>query len=350
MVASFLALGNERIINRYCHLNPSVSAVALTKLLSTPPRYFRWSGADLFNVTTTKGKRAMIIVETNSCPSGQKSMPMASASNDDNDDGYHVLMRTSFKTMIEEREAAKGLPPLPAGGLAVIYDKNPMEARGYAAAMADVFKEPVYLAELYTRDKDPDPPVQWRDDVMHVRDAAGEWHPIRASFRYVTQRPWDRIPLSSRTLMLNSIISCLAGGRNKMAADKAYEMLNNELCDTGLEVRTPLTIRDVSKSEVPIWIKSMGGTACVKVPYSNAGQGVYTITSPEELSNFMATDGRYDKYIVQSLVGGPTWSSVQRGSAYYHAGTMPNKKKQTFVSDLRCMVSATKEGENPLQK
>lgn len=105
-----------------------------------------------------------------------------------------------------------------------------------------------------------------------------------------------------------------------MAADKAYEFLNNELADTGLEVRTPETIRDVSKSEIPIWVKSMGGHAVVKVPYSNAGQGVYTITSPEELAAFMAEESRYDKYIVQSLVGNSTWSSVQRGGAFFHTG------------------------------
>jgi hypothetical protein len=319
MVQSFLSLGNERIIERFCHLNPSVSMIALTKLLSTPPRFFRWSGADLFNVTNQKGKRQMIVVETNSCPSGQKSMPMIN--NDDNEDGYHILMRSSFKTMLDEREASEF--KLPQGGLAVIYDKNPMEAGGYAAAMADVFKEPVYLAELYVREKDPDPPVKWIADVMHVRDAAGAWIPIRACFRYVTQRPWDRIPMSSKTLILNSILSCLAGGRNKMAADKAYEFLNNELADTGLEIRTPETIRDVSKNEIPIWVKSMGGHAVVKVPYSNAGQGVYTITGPEELAAFMAEDQRYNKYIVQSLVGASTWSSVQRGGAFFHAGTIP---------------------------
>ena len=183
--------------------------VALTKLLTTPPRHFRWSGADLFNVTNQKGKRQMILIETNSCPSGQKSMPMVN--NDNEEDGYHVLMRTSFKTMLEEREAAdsESAAKLPAGGLAVIYDKNPMEAKGYAAAMADVFKEPVYLAELYTKDKDADPPVQWRHDVMHVRDQQGLWLPVRAAFRYVTQTPWDRIPMSSKTLILNSVTHSL---------------------------------------------------------------------------------------------------------------------------------------------
>jgi len=387
LVASFLSLGNERIIQRYCHLNPAVSPATLRKLLSTPPRYFRWSGADLFHVTNRRGRRQMIVVETNSCPSGQKSMPMASGSNEDNDDGYHVLMRGAFKAVLDEREAAASAgqaAALPAGGLAVVFDKNPMEARGYATAMADVFREPVHLVELYTREKDSDPPVEWREDIMHVRDEEGIWHPIRAAFRYVTQRPWDRIPLSSRTLVLNSIISCLAGGRNKMAADKAYELLNDELCDSGLEIRTPLTIRDVRKAEVPQLLHSMGGRGVVKVPYSNAGQGVYTITSPAELAAFMgASSSRYDKYIVQALVGGPTWGGEQQGAAavlhrggskhagdasspsgegegargaahhpngmeWKHVGTVPNKKLQTFVSDLRCMVSATKDGFQPL--
>lgn len=41
---------------------------------------FTKTGSDLFNVTTASGHRQMIIVETNSCPSGQKSMPLLSES------------------------------------------------------------------------------------------------------------------------------------------------------------------------------------------------------------------------------------------------------------------------------
>jgi len=46
--------------------------------------------------------------------------------------------------------------------------------------------------------------------------------------------------------------------------------------------------------------------------------------------------------------GNSTWSSRQRGEALYHTGTIPDKKKETFVSDLRCMVSATQKGFQPL--
>ena len=188
--------------------------------------------------------------------------------------------------------------------LAAWLGQNDVEASGYAAAMVDVFNEPVYLAELYVHDANP--PVVWRDGVMHVRDEQGDWQPIRAAFRYVTQKPWQRIPLHSRTLILNPIVACLAGGRNKMIADKAYEFFNRELNQSscGLQIRTPETVRDVSKSEIPLWLKSMGGHAVIKIPYSNAGQGVYTITNQSELDAFMAEEHHYDKFIVQSLVSG----------------------------------------------
>ena len=92
-----------------------------------------------------------------------------------------------------------------------------------------------------------------------------------------------------------------------MMAARAYEFLNAELIDSGLQIRIPETIRNVTKSEIPLWLDSMGGHAVLKVPYSNAGQGVYTITNKDELKAFMDTDHFYDKFIVQSLVGNASW-------------------------------------------
>ena len=45
-------------------------APALSALLRTPPRHFRWAGCDLF---VCGPRRRTVVVETNSCPSGQKS-------------------------------------------------------------------------------------------------------------------------------------------------------------------------------------------------------------------------------------------------------------------------------------
>ncbi len=126
------------MIERYVHLNPLCDKVVLKKLLSSTPKHFRWGGADLFKVATADGKRVMVVIETNSCPSGQKSMPGTSTSVSQ---GYYDLITTSFKPLASNQN-------LPKGGLAVVYDKNEMEASGYAAAMADVMGEKVIFNRL----------------------------------------------------------------------------------------------------------------------------------------------------------------------------------------------------------
>lgn len=338
LVSFFLNLKKERIIKRYCHLHPKVKAEYLDQILSYKPRHFVWAGADLMHVTNEDGKRQMVVIENNSCPSGQKSMPLLDETQEQG--GYRLLMERTIKPIL------KGKKRNVAGGLAVIYDKNPIEAVGYAHAMADVFDSPVHCVTFDQYDKDPN--VKFKDGVLYVRDAQGAWHPIRAAFRYLTQRPWNRLPVQSKTHIFNSTVACLAGGRNKMMASKAYDLYNSELREMGLEILTPETIWDVSKAEIPLWVQKMGGQAVVKNPYSNAGQGVYTIVNQEELDAFMKQEFHYERFIVQSLIGNYNWSSISSKGKFYHVGTVPNDKGNTYVTDTRVMVSATASGIRPL--
>ncbi len=337
MVSFFLNLEQERVINRYCHLHPMVNAEVLGELLNYRCSYFLWAGADLLNVTSAGGKRQMVVIENNSCPSGQKSMPLV----DDNQEqgSYRWLVERTFKPLVKKRGHA-------GGALAVVYDKNPMEASGYASVIADVFKEEVFLVSYHQHENDP--AVRFAAGVMEVRGPEGRWHPIRAAFRYLTQRPWNRLPIQTRTRILNPVIACLAGGRNKMVAAKAYDIFNAELQASGLKINTPETIWDVSKNEIPLWVSKMGGQAVIKVPYSNAGQGVFTIVTPQELEHFMGLSFPYDRFIVQSLIGNYHWSSIGSSGRLYHVGTIPNTKGKTFVADLRMMVSSTEQGIRPL--
>ena len=337
MVSFFFNLTKERIASRYCHLNPMVDADFLIEVLSYRPKYFLWAGADLFNVTTAKGNRKMVVIENNSCPSGQKSMPVLQ----DHDDygGYYVLMEQAFRSAMKNRR-------LPKGELAVIYDKNPMEASGYAAAMADLFQEPVRLI-YYAKDTVGES-VRSREGLLEYLDESGEWKPLRAVFRYLTQKPWNRLPVNAKTFIFNPVVACLAGGRNKMMAAKAYDFYNAELQDSGLRIVTPETIWDVGKSEVPLWVSRMGGQAVVKNPYSNAGQGVYTIVNEEELEKFMALESEYDLFIVQSLIGNYQWSSSTQEGKFYHVGTLPNRRCESFAADLRMMICTTPQGFRPL--
>ena len=338
MVHFFLNLGQERIITRYCHMHPTVNREKLTELLNYKCKYFLWSGADLLNVTSAGGKRQMVVIENNSCPSGQKSMPLLE---DNKEQGsYRLLIERTFKPYL------KNLRHNIKGALAVIYDKNPMEVSGYAEVIADVMEEPVYYISFDKNDKNPG--VRFEDGIMHVRDENNQWVAIRAAFRYLTQKPWNRLPLHTKTRILNPTIACLCGGRNKMVAAKAYDIFNAEIQPFGLKIITPETIWDVSKYEVPLWVKKMGGQAVVKVPYSNAGQGVYTIVTEDELDRFMELDFEYDRFIVQSLIGNYHWSSNTTAGKLYHVGTIPNSKGETYVADIRMMVSATEEGIKPL--
>ncbi len=338
LIKHLLELGNERIVTRYCHLHPEVDEDAIRGLLSTPTRYFRWGGSDLIHVTTEAGIRQVVIVETNSCPSGQKSMPRLYEAQEES--GYLTVLRDSFLYALQRRKS------LPKGGLAVIYDKNHMENSGYAASLASLLDENVHLVPYFQHDTDP--PARFTSErVLEIRQD-DEWVPIRAAFRYVTQRPWNRIPPLAKSMIFNPVVVCLAGGRNKLVAAKAYDLFNAKHLTSGLRINTPETIWDVSKQEVPLWVERMGGIAVVKVPYSNAGQGVYTIANAAELEAFMALDHGYDNFIVQALIGNAKWSSRSQLGRLFHVGTMPDKRMNLYVADLRFMVLAGEKGFQPV--
>jgi hypothetical protein len=337
LVKYFMSLNLEQIVARYVHMKPTVRPEFLKALLTRKPHSFRWGGADLFYTTDLKGTRSMIIVETNSCPSGQKSFPYVEDSEVRN--GYYELLK---KTFIPAMKLAAEAGTLPEGGLAVLYDKNPVETHGYAITLAQLAKETVYCVKCSQNDSDP--PFRWTENgtILQVRDENGTWHPIRAAFRYVTQKPWNRLPVPSankvRTFILNPTSVCLAGGRNKLMADKAYEFFNLRHSGDHVQIKTPSTIRDLYKNEIPLYIKAWGGIGVVKVPYSNAGQGVYCILNQRDLEEFMNEETNYDQFIVQQLVGNAGWSSRVQENAYYHLGLVPDSKNRIFCADLRMML------------
>ena len=106
MINFFMNLEQYRLINRYCHLHPKVEAAALRELLNYRCQYFQWAGADLLNVTSAGGKRQMVVIENNSCPSGQKSMPLL----DDNQEqgSYRWLVERTFLPYVRRRGAIPG--------------------------------------------------------------------------------------------------------------------------------------------------------------------------------------------------------------------------------------------------
>lgn len=338
LVRAFFRIANNpsMLVNRYCHLHPEADREFLQKLLQYTPKYFHWAGADLFPVATNQGVRRMVIIETNSCPSGQKSFPLIDDGNEMG--GYRTVIEECFLPLVKKRRFQEGK-------LAVLFDKNEMESRGYASTIAELSGEDVYLINFKNNSENKH--LKWKNGILHVIIDKEEI-PIRAVFKYVTQKPWNRVPIKSKTLIFNNILACLAGGRNKLMASKAYDFFNATNRDKGFKINTPVTKWDIEKEEVPLWVERMGGVAVVKVPYSNAGQGVFTITSQKELDEFMEKNFDYDLFIVQSLIGNYTWSSTLEDNKYFHIGTIPDKKNNIFVADLRMMICRGTKGFKPL--
>lgn len=335
LVAYFLNLTNYQILERYKRLHPSVDGAQLEQVLHYEPKYFKWAGTDLMHVINHEGKRKLVVIETNSCPSGQKSMPLPSYSIESG--GYFKLMQHTFQRAVSDHQEE--------GALALIYDKNPMENVGYACAMADVFGEPVYLAEYKGADAEA---VKFMDDKLHIIGEDGAWVPIRAAFRYVTQHPWDRIPKASKTLLLNPIEACLAGGRNKARAFEAYSAFNEQVGEAGLRINTPTTYTDVALDQLKQYFDKLCGRMVIKVPDSNAGQGVYTVTSSREFDKVYQILAKrpQDRYLLQELI--LSNFDPELPDAYYHVGTLPDLKGRSYAFDARMMIHSTSEGMRPL--
>eukprot|EP00475_Leptophrys_vorax_P018379 TRINITY_DN2510_c0_g1_i1.p1 TRINITY_DN2510_c0_g1~~TRINITY_DN2510_c0_g1_i1.p1 ORF type:complete len:178 (-),score=57.52 TRINITY_DN2510_c0_g1_i1:146-679(-) len=62
----------------------------------------------------------------------------------------------------------------------------------------------------------------------------------------------------------------------------------------------------------------------------------------------MSEKHHYDKFIVQSLVGNSKWSSMTRTGKFYHVGTVPDRKNETYVADIRMMVGGSDKGFIPI--
>jgi hypothetical protein len=330
LVSSFFRMSVDRLVSRYCHLHPYTQRETLKEILTTPPRYLRWSGSDVFNVSTEEGVKQKLIVETNSCPSGQKSFPLLDEHLEEG--GYGRLIERTFLPLVSKTIKKSSRD----GVIAVLYDKNVMESSGYAQVLANRTNRPVHFIEC--KRSDPFAHLELVDRELFAK-VDGERRPVICAFRYVTQRPWTRLPFNLKTPILNPVVACLAGGRNKTSAAKAYEMFNGTYRSKGLEILTPQSFTNVRKEEVPLLLAQLGGKAVVKVPYLNAGQGIHTIVSDDELDAFMALDHPYDEFIVQQLVGNFRWSSTGHRGKVFNIGTVPDKKERIFAFDMRMMVA-----------
>ncbi|CAF0716550.1 unnamed protein product [Brachionus calyciflorus] len=334
--SNFFNLDNEQILIRYSRLKPFVDIEYLRKILNYKCKFYTWGGCDLFKVIDKYGNNQMILIESNTCASGIKSTPLI---NPEDKFGSYRKLVDNFYGIFKKSDSS-------LGDLAVIYDQNLLEASGYCSCLAEVSNEKVWLIQYLDNSTN----VKWLNGVMFLCDENSTWHSIRACIRLITQQPWKKIPLNTKTLIVNPIITCLAGGRNKNIASYAYKLFNNEQIknSTNLYIKEPYSLINVSKKEIPFIFENdvnLNKKCVIKVPYDNSGQGVYTIINEFELEEFMSVDHNYEKFVVQSLCGDFNWSSGE----YFHLGTLPDRKNnEIYAFDVRMLVISNENGFSPV--
>ena len=285
------------------------------KLLQSKVQYMPWSGSDILNVQDLQGKKHKVILETNSCPSGAKDLPSADFTTI-NDSAYAKILQATLLPKIKDEKS----------DLAVIWDKNKVETRNYAQVLANLTQRDVHYVPLFNQTDMQD--LNFNPHTLGFNDEK-----IAGAFRYVTQGPWKRISVNTSTPMTNPIIACLAGGRNKLLAAKAYEQFNKK--DSDLKISLPYTSSELSKEEVIKTLKEWE-YGVVKLPYSNAGQGVFTITSEKDLKDFRERVDNDKTLILQQLIGYGDIRSNGKMTPLTHIGSLVDGKR--YATDIRMMV------------
>uniref|UniRef100_A0A5S6QY74 ATP-grasp domain-containing protein n=1 Tax=Trichuris muris TaxID=70415 RepID=A0A5S6QY74_TRIMR len=340
-VRRLLYASNEELATHYCTMHPQADRLELLRVMNTSSKWYRWAGADLIRTVNLENQERMVVIEMNSCPSGNKSVPFV----DWGYEGYRRVMENAFVPILISDKT------LPSGSLAVLYDvmKQRKESYAYALMLAKLTKEQVYLVNVGFQPQLPDY-MRWSPEgVCQLEVKPGEWLDVRALFRYVTRKPWLKLPLLSKTMIMNPVIACLAGGRNKLVAAKAYKQFNEIHAGAGLKINVPYTLTDVTKKGIMEHAEEMNHQMVVKVPYSNCGVGVYTITCKEELQRFFDAGHTYDKYIVQSIISHPSWKRSGCPNQLFHIGCCPQfEPNNRYVADLRFMITAGPNGWMPV--
>ena len=100
LVASFFALGNERIIARYVHLNPQVNEDKLREVLAYKPRYFSWAGKSTGPLERGEGNRSSFL-QTFPFPRIPSSLVNTALANRSHVNFSHAYMRIPYRSLVK---------------------------------------------------------------------------------------------------------------------------------------------------------------------------------------------------------------------------------------------------------
>ena len=156
----------------------------------------------MFPVLDDNGRKKMLVLEVNSRPHNMNVPPLQ---------GYPI---SSYRMTLDLLLRLVRLNPhrqsVGDGDVAIMYDSLDTAGRfAQFAAMEGQGRYRVWYVHCPPPPVDIDAYVKWVDGVLFVREPGeegeGHWHRTGACLRWLGEMPWLRIPLTTKTVVLNEI-------------------------------------------------------------------------------------------------------------------------------------------------
>ncbi|HYW52973.1 MAG TPA: hypothetical protein VE826_03335 [Dongiaceae bacterium] len=314
-----LASTHDELVAAYAAQHGPAGRAALTELLAGSAAAFFLSGVDLM-VIEDGTRRRFVVIEVNSAPGFAYCTPGA--------DAWELAYERTIDLLLGHA------PPAAHGGLALLTEsKVPVETEGFRRCLERRLGRAIAVlgpAELRAAERF----VTERGTVL-----AHGGREISGGLRYLHHLPWELLPPSAAGTFVNGTGVDLCGGRDKVAAQLAFERFTAAFGPRGLRVNAPPGSVVRSAEELEAVLARLGEHVVRKARHGNSGIGVDFLRGDEE-------DARRPPppypYLVQEMLL-PRGAAVN--GAHLAAATAGGRP---YAYDLRVVVGGFPGGYRPL--
>lgn len=219
-VREVLASSHAALVSAWLRAKPGCDPHQLTTLLGVGAQEFRLSGVDLMPMRSSDGSLTFRVLELNSAPGFAYCMP-----------GLDAWTHAYVPTI---RALAEGLDETDLAGLALLTEsKIPVETDGFGLCLERFTGRPAWVLgppEIEQAEQAP------TDGGVRMRIGSRE---VRGGLRYLHAKPWMRLPPTAVGHFRNGTAIDLKGGRDKVAAHRAFAAFEAAMAPAGLRIDTP---------------------------------------------------------------------------------------------------------------
>jgi hypothetical protein len=319
-VRDLLHCSPDALVAAYLNVNQQADASALRKLIAEGASDFRMSGVDLMPMRHADGRIHFCVLEINSAPGFAYCTPGV--------DAWNYAYKPCIAALLD------AIPKHEWQAVALLTEsKIAVETSGFTLCLQATTGHPHWLIV---------PPELERAERQRCESGTlliVDGRPLRGGLRYLHLKPWRWLPPDAQGHFLNGTAIDLRGGRNKVAAQRAFDTFNSEWISHGIKIIMPKSYVVENSDDLERVISILDGWAVSKIPDGNSGIGI---------EFFNPAEARYQNwppfpFLIQEMLMPPALATA---GAPALVGAAIGRERYAF--DLRVVIVSTREGYHPL--